>query len=521
MRPDNDPASLTLSPPGPLTVASGTTTAVTASVANKAGRSLSTPVNWSSSDPTIASVTGGSIAAMKVGNTTIVASSGTANASLSVKVTPGPATQLAIRTQPVGASVGSVLATQPVIEIRDAALNLVTSSTATVTATIASGGGTLGGNSTVAAVDGVATFVGLSISGSPGARTLAFSSNGLAAVTSASFTMTPPPTSVIALDNTAVTLTAVVGGTSPVASVRVTNAGQAPLVGLSFTTTYRAGEPSGWLSASLDSPNAPATLSLSGAPGALAPGTYHAVVQVSAPGASNSPTVDVTFTVAQSTTVTYGAPTERVKLLTVGSTFAPATSVVDPGGRPVTGVPLTFASRSSGVASVSNDGTITAVGTGDAWVTASTATKSDSVFVIVQQSEPAPIIRSNITNWSLPLGDTAFVNVVLDTRGTTVGSGLFAVAVQLQPTVFGPIVFTTPEGPPTPVVNKSSEGVYRVAVSAAAGMSGIIPLVNLKIVGKASGLAGWLTFTPLDVSGIDGTDITSQVTSTRLPLVIK
>jgi hypothetical protein len=52
-------------------------------------------------------------------------------------------------------------------------------------------------------------------------------------------------------------------------------------------------------------------------------------------------------------------------------------------------------------------------------------------------------------------------------------------------------------------------------------MTGTVALVNLKIVGRASGLAGWLTFTALDVSGVDGTDVTRQITSTRLPLVIK
>jgi hypothetical protein len=52
-------------------------------------------------------------------------------------------------------------------------------------------------------------------------------------------------------------------------------------------------------------------------------------------------------------------------------------------------------------------------------------------------------------------------------------------------------------------------------------MTGTVSLVNLKLVGRASGLAGWITFTALDVTRIDGTDMTGQITSTRLPLVIK
>jgi hypothetical protein len=91
----------------------------------------------------------------------------------------------------------------------------------------------------------------------------------------------------------------------------------------------------------------------------------------------------------------------------------------------------------------------------------------------------------------------------------------------VQPSVFTTIQYFTPSSTPTPLVNNSSPGVLRVTVSSATGMTGSVALVNLKIVGRTSGLAGWVTFTPLDVSGIDGTDMTRQITSTRLPLVIK
>jgi hypothetical protein len=173
------------------------------------------------------------------------------------------------------------------------------------------------------------------------------------------------------------------------------------------------------------------------------------------------------------------------------------------------------------VATVAANGTITASAAGDAWVTVTSAGGPDSVFVIVPTSASAGVVRSTITTWSLALADTAFVNVVLDTRGLTVGSGLFAVAVQTQPAAFATILFSTPNASPTPLINNSSTGVLRVSVSSATGMTGTVALVNLKIVGRASGLVGWLTFTALDVSGVDGTDMTRQITSTRLPLVIK
>src|SRR6185503_11079887 len=107
-------------------------------------------------------------------------------ATVTFGASPG---QLAIRTQPSGAVSGVNLATQPVIEIRDAANNIVASSTAAVTAAIASGTGTLVGTRTVNAVNGVATFGNLRIDGS-GPHTLTFTATGLTAATSSSFTVT-------------------------------------------------------------------------------------------------------------------------------------------------------------------------------------------------------------------------------------------------------------------------------------------------------------------------------------------
>lgn len=518
---DNTPATVRLSPAGPLTVVSGTTAAVTATALAKDGRTLSTAISWSSADPTIATVSDGTITGVKTGNTTITVTADTAHATLAVNVSPGAATQLAISAQPTGGVIGDPLARQPVIEIRDAAGNVVTTSTASVTVAIASGGGTLGGTTAVNAVGGVATFAGLSISGTPGDRTLTFSSTGLPSVTSASLTMTPRPAPVISLDSASVSLAAQKGSNPQLTRVRVTNTGNAPLTGMSVSVTYDPAGPTGWLDASLDTPNAPATLTIATS-NTLDVGTYRATVQVNGPGAPNSPArVTVTLQVVTAFIVTYGSETEKVKVLDMGTSFTPSTTITDSNNQPVSGVPLSYASRAPGVATVAANGTITARGPGDAWVSVTSVGTRDSVFVIVPTSPAAGVVRSTLTTWSFRLADTAFVNVVLDTRGLTVGSALFAVGVQMQPPAFNSVQFAVPSGPPAPIVNVSSPGVLRVSVSSATGMKGTIELVNFKIVGRASGVAGWLTFTALDVSAMDGTDMTSQITSTRLPLVIK
>ena len=75
----------------------------------------------------------------------------------------GSAAQLAIATQPIGAASGAPLATQPVVDVEDSGGNIVSGSSAAVTVS-ASAGGALDGVLTVHAVNGVATFSGVTFS---------------------------------------------------------------------------------------------------------------------------------------------------------------------------------------------------------------------------------------------------------------------------------------------------------------------------------------------------------------------
>ena len=78
----------------------------------------------------------------------------------------GSATSIAFLAQPAGAVAAAALGVQPVVEILDAAGNVVTGgvdATANITLALGSGTGTLSGSTTVAAAAGVATFAGLSV----------------------------------------------------------------------------------------------------------------------------------------------------------------------------------------------------------------------------------------------------------------------------------------------------------------------------------------------------------------------
>lgn len=125
-----------------------------------------------------------------VGNYTLAfSSSGLPDVtSAPIALGPGAPAQMTILTQPAGGVSGAALATQPVVEVRDAQSNLV-SQAVTVGASVTGGGASVIGSTTAQTSGGVATFSGLGVSGTVGSYTLDFSTAGAPNVTSASFAL--------------------------------------------------------------------------------------------------------------------------------------------------------------------------------------------------------------------------------------------------------------------------------------------------------------------------------------------
>jgi len=108
-------------------------------------------------------------------------------------VLAGAATKLAFTQVPVNTSAGGSITPAVKVAIQDAAGNTVTSATDAVTIAIGNNpnSGTLFGTKTVGAVNGVATFAGLSIDRSGDGYTLTATASGLTGVTSPSFDILP------------------------------------------------------------------------------------------------------------------------------------------------------------------------------------------------------------------------------------------------------------------------------------------------------------------------------------------
>lgn len=164
-------------------------------------------------------------------------------------VTTGLAAKLLFVTQPGAiATSGAPLDPQPVLQLADPDGNPIATGGVTVTAQIASGGGTLeGGTSGVSDGSGRVPFAGLVIRGSPGLRTLIFAADGYASALSDPVAVgvgAPASMELVTGDGqSAVVGTAV--ATAP--SVRVKDASGNPVAGVpvNFVVTGGGGRISG------------------------------------------------------------------------------------------------------------------------------------------------------------------------------------------------------------------------------------------------------------------------------------
>jgi len=137
------------------------------------------------------------------GSYTLTFSSGalTPATSTAITVGAGGGSRLSLTTQPSPTAQNGVpFAVQPVVQLRDASNNPVAQSGVVVTVAILTGGGTLGGTTTATTnAAGVATFSGLSITGTVGARTLLFGASGYTTVTSNAITISAGAATALAI----------------------------------------------------------------------------------------------------------------------------------------------------------------------------------------------------------------------------------------------------------------------------------------------------------------------------------
>jgi Big-like domain-containing protein len=459
---------------------------VTFAVATGGGSALGTsPTTNGSGIATVGSWTLGTVAGPNSLTATATGGGITGNpVTFTATATAAAASQLAMVTQPSAtAQSGIALAQQPAVRLADAFGNPVSQSGVDITAAIASGGGTLGGTTTVATgAGGVAAFTDLSLSGLAGSRTLGFSSTGLTGATSAAISLSAGAAANIAAGagngQSATVGTAV--STAP--GVLVTDGSGNPVSGVAVTFAVATGGGSATGTAATTDGSGVATV------GSWTLGTTAGAntLTATATGLSGSP---VTFTA----TGTAGAAAALAFSVQPGGTTAgvaispaPAVRVVDGFGNTVTG-----------------------------------ATTSITVALV---ANPGPATLSGVTTQNAVSGVATFSGLSLDvaasgyTLGAT-GGGLAAAtssSFTISPAAASQLVITTqPSGSATsgsvlsqqPVVrledpfgNPVSQASVTITAALASGTGTLGGTTGL-----ATSSAGVVAYTDLSITGPAGT----------------
>ncbi len=309
----------------------------------------------------VAALTSWTLGAAPGANTVTAAATGLTGSPITFSATGtvGAATQIVIVTQPSGAVSGVSLSTQPVVELRDAQNNRVTSANGTITAAVASGSGSVAGTLTATAVNGVATFTNLRLNG-VGVHTLRFSGSGLAAATSEPLTVTQVAASLQIQTQPSGAASGSAFATQPIVRI-LDNANLLIASGsaseLSVTATRESG--SGVLSGT-------ATINAVGGVATFSNLTLTGSGPHTLRFATTTPSLSV---VSASIVVGAGAPARinavspvNQSATTGASVTAPSVEVTDAAGNPVSGVNVAFAVTAGGGTTSPSSGSVVVTG---------------------------------------------------------------------------------------------------------------------------------------------------------------
>jgi hypothetical protein len=263
-------------------------------------------------------------------------------------------------TEPQASSVaGEAFAPPPVVTIQDANGNTVTTATDSVTLTLSGGAGTLSGDTTIAAIAGVATFSGLLIDLIGADYVLTASSDTLVSDVSAAFAITAAAADTLSLAAGNAQSATVNTAVADSLRVLVTDAFGNPVNGTTVTFAIVTGGGTLTDSVAVSGPNGLATLG-SWTLGLTAGGNS---LTATSDGLDGSPvTFTATATAGNATQLVF--TTEPPASTTAGVAFAPApvVTIQDANGNTVTtatdNVTLTL---STGTGTLSGSTTVAAV----------------------------------------------------------------------------------------------------------------------------------------------------------------
>ncbi len=412
-----------------------------------------------------------------------------ADTTVTILVAPGAASRLVVSLQPSSTVASGVpFAQQPVVRVQDSSGNAVSQGGIGVTASLASGAGTLGGTLTVnTAGNGIATFGDLTLTGAPGARTLAFSAAGLTGIVSN-------------------TVQVVAGGATALAVVTQPAATARSGVALATQPGIQLRDASG---SNVAQPGVPVTVSVS------AGGTLHGITTITtnASGTANFGGLSVSGVVGNYT-LTFTSPS-----LTQATSGTIALSAGLPAAVTITTQPS--ASAPNGIALAQQPVIQLRDDAGNA------LSQAGVTVVAAVLSGPGGVLRGTAQVPTNAAGVASFTNLNLfGAAGSYVlkfdggaGSSLIganATPVTLTPGIGAKLVLNTapagdaqngvilPQQPVVALVDSSSNPVPQAGVPVTATIGSGAPALSGTLTVNTNG-AGVASFTNLRITGVPGT----------------
>lgn len=376
--------------PGSASIIAGQTASFTAAPKDAAGAAVTgKTISWSTSDPSVASVSAGVVTAIKAGTINVIAAIGSVQGTAAVTVLP-PVATVAVTPNPVGIVIGQ---------------------TTQLTATLKDAGGTTLTDRTVAwtsSSDVVATVStsGLVTSMSVGSATITATAEGKTGTSVV--TISPVPVATVVVNPPTSTL--VVGATGQL-NATTKDANGATLLG----------RPIAWTS----SDESIATVTASGNDVVV---TARAVgsATITAASEGKSATSVITVVVPPVQAVSVSPATVSVA---PGATAQLTATVTDATGQAVTGRVVTWTSSDQSKATVSGSGLVTGVAYATVTITATSEGKSGTSTVKVTDVTPPTVVGLTVTPPSVDVTSGSKTLVVSAHVVDGGGSGTSQIAV--------------------------------------------------------------------------------------------
>jgi hypothetical protein len=220
--------------------------------------------------------------------------------------------------------------------------------------------------------------------------------------------------------------------------------------------------------------------------------------------------------------LTYG---RALEVLNLGTTSTVPVVVKDGTGAPMSGVPVSYVSRTPGIATVSATGAISGLAKGQAIVVATAdglPALTDSVLVVVADPN-GPVVITSLERFTYRTDTTLTVSVLVDFRSSTRRLGSTAMDVDWSP---GPLTYLSSQNGSSgvvPTVNATlaASGKLTLAMADVAGFGGRVELLRITFRTSTAASLGQIKITAVELTASDFTDLLNLAVQVTQPLRIQ